>query len=297
MGHSEPLVSIGLPVYNGGEFISQALDSLLAQEYENFELIISDNGSDDGTSEVCQSYAAGDRRIRYQRSDENRGALWNFCKVFELSGGKYYMWAAHDDLWSPGYLKNCVAALEGDASLILCCSSVRLIDEAGHTIQVDYDKYDNPDLSSPDVRERVRTLLSRWGWYAFYGLIRADVLRRRWKGREVYGADVLLLMDLCLLGPFAKVPQVLFWYRQFEGKTEEDRAKAVNQDTKPDCTRLVRNLISIVLSSGLRPATKALVIWDILSVVYSSDPAWRLRIGPSRLKSAASLLKPGGGRV
>lgn len=294
MRHSKPTVSIGLPVYNGEAFIRGALDSLLAQDYEDFELIISDNASTDGTPEICRAYAARDRRVSYHRNAENLGPIKNFNRVLELSGGKYFMWAAHDDLWEPGYLRNCVAALESDPSLLLCCSSLRFIDEEGRTIEVDYDKYDNPDLSSTDVRERVRTLLSRWGWYIIYGLIRADALRKVVIGRSAHGGDVLLTTELCLMGPFGKVPEVLFRYRQFAGRTEEDRVKSVDPAAKPDYAGFVRGLIHVVLSSDLGPATKSLLVWDILSVVLSSDPAWRFRFGPSRLRSALSLLKPGG---
>ncbi|MEM4134638.1 MAG: glycosyltransferase, partial [Candidatus Micrarchaeia archaeon] len=84
MNLRNPLVSIGMPVYNGERFIRQALDSLLAQDYENFELIISDNASEDKTPEICLEYAARDKRIRYYRNEKNMGAAWNFKRVFDL---------------------------------------------------------------------------------------------------------------------------------------------------------------------------------------------------------------------
>ncbi len=141
--------------------------------------------------------------------------------------------------------------------------------------------------------ERVRTLVSLSGWYAIYGLIRTDALRKTALFRDAYGADVLLLMELCLLGPFAKVPQTLFWYRQFAGKTEEDRAKTVHPETqcRPDYNVLLRGLIHAVRSSGLRADIKMLSIWDILSVVGSSE-SWRYRTGSSRIKALISSLRP-----
>src|SRR3989442_1198286 len=98
---NKPLVSIGLPIYNGERYLRQALDSLLSQAYENFELIVSDNASDDATPEICAAYAARDARIKYFRAPTNMGAVWNFNRVFELAGGEFFMWAAHDDLWHP----------------------------------------------------------------------------------------------------------------------------------------------------------------------------------------------------
>ena len=81
---NNPRVSIGMPVYNGAKFIEAALDSLLAQTFEGFELIISDNASTDRTEVICRSYAARDNRIRYYRQEKNQGAIWNFNHVFEV---------------------------------------------------------------------------------------------------------------------------------------------------------------------------------------------------------------------
>lgn len=119
MTDDKPLVSIGMPVYNGERYIRQALDSLLAQDYANFELIISDNVSTDGTQGICLEYAARDERIRYYRNETNLGALRNFNRVFELSSGKYFMWAAHDDVWNPAYVQEVLALL---GSTIQRCS-------------------------------------------------------------------------------------------------------------------------------------------------------------------------------
>src|SRR6266508_180906 len=99
MEREAPLVSIGMPVFNGQRFIRQALDSLLSMDYPNFELIISDNASTDGTAEICQDYAARDRRIRFYRNAKNEGAFGNFARVLALARGNYFMWAAHDDIW------------------------------------------------------------------------------------------------------------------------------------------------------------------------------------------------------
>src|SRR6185369_4346332 len=107
-----PSVSIGLPVYNGVNYLRQALDSLLAQTFGDWELILSDNGSTDATESICREFAARDGRIRYLREPVNRGATWNFNRVFELSRAPLFRWAAHDDVCSPELLERCVAALE-----------------------------------------------------------------------------------------------------------------------------------------------------------------------------------------
>src|SRR3954467_5074495 len=95
-----PRLTVGLPTYNGEDYLASALDSLLAQTFTDFELIISDNASTDATESICREYAAKDARIRYIRQEKNRGAASNFRFVLDKSGGKYFMWAACDDFWS-----------------------------------------------------------------------------------------------------------------------------------------------------------------------------------------------------
>ena len=100
-----PKVSIGMPVYNGEHFIREALDSLLAQTFTDFELIISDNASTDDTEEICQNYASKDSRIRYIRQSKNLGASCNFEFVLDEAVGEYFMWAAHDDKWDKEWIE------------------------------------------------------------------------------------------------------------------------------------------------------------------------------------------------
>ena len=117
-----PKVSIGMPVFNGEPFIREALDSLLAQTFTNFELIISDNASTDGTEAICREYAACDARIRYVRQPENRGALSNFQFVLDAARGEYFMWAAHDDRRAPEFLSSALDVFSNDirCDLVFC---------------------------------------------------------------------------------------------------------------------------------------------------------------------------------
>ena len=112
MLNNKPRVSIGMPVFNGENYLAEALDSLLTQTFSDFELIISDNASTDKTEEICRAYAVRDQRIRYFRNQENLGASRNYNRVFELSSGEYFKWAAHDDLCAPEFLGRCVDVLD-----------------------------------------------------------------------------------------------------------------------------------------------------------------------------------------
>ena len=105
-GDHIPVVSIGMPVYNGEKYIREALDSLLAQTFSNFELIISDNASTDATKAICEEYVRNDPRIRYVRQSENRGALANFKFVLNQAKGEFFMWAAADDRWNEHWIES-----------------------------------------------------------------------------------------------------------------------------------------------------------------------------------------------
>jgi len=89
MPQSLPKVSIGMPAYNGAKYIREALDSLLAQTFTDFELIISDKGSTDETEAVCLKYVAHDKRIRYLRQPKNQGVVANFQFVLDETVGEF----------------------------------------------------------------------------------------------------------------------------------------------------------------------------------------------------------------
>src|SRR5262245_40295511 len=124
-----PLVSIGLAVYNGEEYLSDAISSILAQSFTDFELIISDNASTDRTEEICKTYADMDSRIRYSRNETNIGGVNNENLTFRLSKGKYFRLAAHDDVCDPKLIEKCVEVLERDQDVILCQTAIVNIDE------------------------------------------------------------------------------------------------------------------------------------------------------------------------
>jgi glycosyltransferase involved in cell wall biosynthesis len=132
----KPKVSIGMPVFNGEPFIREALDSLLAQSFIDFELIISDNASTDGTAAICQDYAANDKRISYVRQSSNIGPLANFQYVLDRAVGDYFMWAAADDRWSQDWLYELTLGMS-DGSYACSIGNISYIDEASELIECD----------------------------------------------------------------------------------------------------------------------------------------------------------------
>ena len=130
-GH-HPTVSIGLPVYNGGRFLEETVESILGQTYADLELVISDNASTDATAEICRRFVAWDQRVRYSRNQENLGAARNYNITFELARGRYFKWQGHDDPIPPTYLERCVAVLDSDPTVVLAYGKQCPIDEHGH---------------------------------------------------------------------------------------------------------------------------------------------------------------------
>jgi len=202
-----------MAVYNGEEYLRQALDSLLNQDFTDFELIISDNASTDTTEQICREYAGRDSRIRYHRNEENIGSAKNLNQVFGMASGQYFMWAAHDDLWGVSFISECVKALDENPSAILSCTQVEFIDRDTQILSLGYDPDHNFDSRNVEIRKRVRLLLSRVGGQLMYGLIRPEALRQTNLLPFGWGPDRILLLELCLLGEFVKVPKTLFFYR------------------------------------------------------------------------------------
>ena len=211
MKRAIPLVGIGLPVYNGERFLTATLDSILAQTFKDFELIISDNGSTDKTQEICVEYSRRDSRIRYIRQEINLGASRNYNLVFEMTAGKYFRWAAADDLFSADSLEKCVATLEKYPEAVLCYPKTTLIDQNGQTIRLYEDQL---DLRFPNASDRFREALHRIGMVnVLYGLIRSDMLRKTSLMGNYPGTDMALLAELTLYGQFFEIPHHLFFRR------------------------------------------------------------------------------------
>jgi glycosyltransferase involved in cell wall biosynthesis len=225
---STPTVSVGLPVFNGSDYVAEAIQSILAQTYEDFELLIQDNASTDETEAICRAYAEKDPRVSYVRNAENVGATANFNLAFERARGRYFKWAAHPDVCAPDFLRLCVEVLEKDPSVVLCSGQARLINADGSPVRYDEERKcfvttDGTPVGVLDPEQRatgrvpavrfwdilVRTMRT----FEIFGVIRSDVLRRTVLHANYYGSDKVLLAELSLLGRFHLLPDVLLFRR------------------------------------------------------------------------------------
>jgi glycosyltransferase involved in cell wall biosynthesis len=278
-----PLVGIGLPTHNGEPFLALALESLLAQDHRELEIVVSDNASTDRTPEIVQDFMRRDSRIRYDRADGFLTASQNFNRALALSSGTLFMWAADDDLWDPSYVRRCAAALAGDPMAVMASSRLRFIDPAGTVLDSDYDRYDNPDLSSRSLVERVRILLRRGGFYQAYGLARRDALQQTHLFQDIYAPDVVLTLELALLGPIVLVPEPLFFYRRFPERTEAVRAERQGGIADRSAivaarmTNLEESLSRAIGDSTLSRSQKLRLRAEILRAAYLDDTPMRSR--------------------
>jgi glycosyltransferase involved in cell wall biosynthesis len=208
----KPLVAVGLPVYNGEEFLGAAIESVLAQSFRDLELIISDNASTDRTERICGGYASRDARVSYHRASENHGIVWNYNRVFELSSSEFFMWFSHDDILASNYLERCVEVLRKEPSVVLCFSNWGEIDAGGQLLGTQKSRVVmDSEKRVERFREAIRLdhLCEPW-----CGVTRSETLKKT----PLYGSfadyDRVLIAELGLHGKFLEIPETLFFRRE-----------------------------------------------------------------------------------
>lgn len=207
---AHPYVSIGLAVYNGEPYLADAIRSLLNQTFPDFELIISDNASTDQTAAICQAFAAEDRRIRYSRNTTNIGGANNENHTFRLARGKYFRWAAHDDLCAPELLAKSVAVLDQNPDVVLCYSMITEIDHEGRPLRT--VALNKGTAARPSTRF-CELLGHDHNCEPTYGLIRSAILGKTRLQQNYTDSDRTLLCELSLYGRFVELPEPLFYKR------------------------------------------------------------------------------------
>lgn len=208
-----PLVSIGLPVFNGESYLEAAIATIAAQTITDWELILADNASTDGTREICAAWAGKDPRIRWVRTEAHTGAARNFNRAFELARGMYFKWAAHDDLIEPAYLERCLEVLQNDRGVVLAHSEMIEINEQGNVTGDLTSTIQHMDDKSAAKRFRGSIALDH-GCFDVFGLIRTAALAKTKLIAPYLGSDRVLLAELALQGRLVRVDEKLFLSRE-----------------------------------------------------------------------------------
>ncbi|MGM0450763.1 MAG: glycosyltransferase family 2 protein [Pseudomonadota bacterium] len=209
---SSPTVSVGLPVYNGERYLGEAIECILGQKGVDLELVISDNASTDRTAAIAREAAERDPRVKYFRNETNLGAATNYNRAYELSSGRYFKWAAADDLFSEDMLARCIEKLESRSDAVLCYTGVTIIGPDGKAIRP-YEEPFNLDVASPVERfHKLRGLLGECN--AVFGVMRREAIEKTSVMEPFLASDAAFLRELVLYGPFLRIPEALFYRRE-----------------------------------------------------------------------------------
>ena len=278
-----PKVSIGMPVYNGEKFIKEAIDSLLNQNFFDFELIISDNASTDNTETICRKYVSQDPRIRYIRQGKNIGPTANFEIVRSAAVGEYFMWHAADDLCEPDCLMVLAEVLEQNPHVVLAICDVKNISQGGEILFTS----DLNNIRLSDVADRwfaIRYLFFRNPtsniFFSIYGLFRTRVVRMaslNYRSLVTYlaGSEIPFLAQIALLGQIVSVPRELKIYRRHpESSFHQEKRRLTSRDRLKNFFGVSYCLMQIALRSGPYPRFKLkcgfLIIKDCIRFILVS---------------------------
>ncbi len=227
-----PLVTIGVPVYNGAAMLGDMLASLEAQTFKPFKVVICDNASTDQTPDIAQAFCARDPRFTYHRNPENIGAAPNFNRVWDIDHSTpYYKWAAHDDSYAPTYLERCVEVLEREPDVVISYPITVMKAEMGDSdapdrlvlrhavIDAFADEHGRPCWTlgplalceGPDPAGRLSEFLNKnANCFEIFGVMRVSALLKTPLHRSYYGSDRALLARLVVIGPFRQVQEPLY---------------------------------------------------------------------------------------
>jgi len=270
----QPLVSIGVPLYNEEKFLRIALDSLLAQTYNNIEIIICDNASTDKTKSITIDYVEKNKNIQLYQETENQGALNNFIKVLTLSKGKYFMWASGHDTWSPTLVANSVHQLEQHNNAAIAFGTTTWINENNVASARESGWTDTRGMHK--IERFLTTIIGNI--HPILGVMRRDYLI---KAPFIYtaGTDLIILAYLSLKGDFIHTTESICYRRELDIRKKESQKDRMNRYKNNEFKlslgffnkifplfRLPIELFSIILKSNLSIFEKFYTLFACLPV-------------------------------
>jgi glycosyltransferase involved in cell wall biosynthesis len=291
----EPLVTVGLPVYNAERYVAHAIDCLLAQSFGDFVVQISDNASTDATGEICRKYVGRDPRVRYHRNPANIGMAGNYNLTFSMARSKYFRWATADDYCAPDMLADAVAAMEADPSISLCYPRAIFVDGEGR----ETGRWeDSLHLMQDDPVERFEAAVRGLGRVHHHlGLMRVDCMRRTGLIAKHVASDIGFVAEMALLGKFCQIPKHQFYRRLHEDSSSwaPDEAHQARRYHASGVRRVpfsrVRyhwRFVQAVRRAPLRPDQR-LALYRFLTRLAITD---RDRLAGESLRDLGLLLRP-----
>lgn len=228
---TRPRVTVGMPVYNGRVLFPRAIESILAQSFENFEIVISNNASSDGSDEIVRQYANQDSRVRLFTQPETISSLLNFQFVHQQARGEYFFWAPHDDWWHPDFISIAVKTLDKCPSASAVMGSVRYFDPAGKEL---FSYHPPFGLDAGETFNRIRSYLNRNVTdHLYYSVIRKAVLDDAlWSGS--IHPEKIIIMHLLGKGPIVD-GWGMEYFNQYVPKTIEEVQKVFQLPSNDAC--------------------------------------------------------------
>jgi len=260
-----PRVTIGLPVRNSQQFIGRAIESVLEQDYSDFELVVCDNVSDDATAEIVRGYVERDPRVKLHENERDIGQIANMNRVFELGSGEYFRWMGDDDWLESDYLSKCIEHLDRNPELISVSTYVRYFDDEGNDF---YAEYDGERLESRGAHRR----FARQLWFSradyryydpHYNLYRRSAMQETHLLRFTYRPDALLAAELALLVPSGHIAECLAHRRRVPSGYDDPAAlyrrnnPGHEEELRPSLSGLCRNYDALVRAAPLSWSQRA----------------------------------------
>jgi glycosyltransferase involved in cell wall biosynthesis len=247
-------LTVGIPVYNAARTLRETLDSLLAQTYSAFEILVSDNASTDETPDILADYASRDSRLRFVRQRVNRGAIENFQYVLEAARTPLFSWFAADDLCAPTFLERTREAVLGRPQAVIAAADVCAVDERGTPKRI----VEQPEIVGLNAERRMHVHLATYGWYATYGVGRRDKFLACGAFPKAFGADVIKTAEWMLAGDIVRVPEPLFIFRERSGgKDPATYVEQFNPGTRTPArphSEMLRGVAGAIRRAQLGPA-------------------------------------------
>ncbi|MFN4149599.1 MAG: glycosyltransferase [Candidatus Sericytochromatia bacterium] len=212
---NNPRLTIALPIYNAEKYLRIALDSILAQDFKDYQVIIFDNCSEDSTPEICREYTSKDSRFKYHKNEVNIGAIKNFNNAVSFANTEFFVWLAHDDGWEPSFLSKCIKKLDETPEAVLCCTGTNYIDADGNIVKEmqSLDRGEGFETLGLDYKQRISAMWSKSCWEIIYGVYRSNFIKNTNLLSYSYGPDVCFLLSLLITDNIICVKERLFNYR------------------------------------------------------------------------------------
>ena len=297
-GRARPRLTVGMPVFNGEPYMAETIGTILGQDVDGLELIISDNASTDGTQAIALDVAGRDTRVRYVRNLRNIGAARNYNQLVHLARGDLFRWAGYDDLLLPGNLARCVEVLDAEPEVVIAHPLVDIIDADGEVVR---PVEDDLDLRQPDPIDRMVAFTRQFNLCnPCFGVIRRDALLRTSLVQPFVSSDVPLLVELALIGQWHEVPERLFHRRIHETSSRQgtvtilDVARWFDPDNRRPIaprTRIVTECVRSINRSALPPEVRRRAVAAFLAT-WSARRA-RVRAGAAKAGLKARVRGPG----